>query len=108
MNITYLLIALVLCQYITLFIAIYITILLRHKTDKQQDPNSYNQTPRNFFKEQAKELKNIDNSISIDDTKVVLNIDTNNLEKKYQELTKTTTHKNDISNSVNKLKNMKG
>lgn len=106
MNTDYLLIALVLCQYTTLFIAVYATILLSSKFDKRQ--NNQDNEPRNFFKEQAKADKNIDKSISIDNTKVVLSIDTNNLEKKYQELGKTTTHKNDISNAVNKLKNMKG
>lgn len=46
--------------------------------------------------------------ISIDDTKVVLDINTNNLEKKFTEISKSTETENTIKSSIDKLKNMKG
>lgn len=46
--------------------------------------------------------------ISIDDTKFVTDINTNNLEKKYDKLGESTQTSDNISNSVNKLKSMKG
>jgi len=61
---------------------------------------------QSFFKQQQAEQK-IKNQITIDDKKVVLNIDTNKLEKKYDSLGETKTSSEDISGAVNKLKNMK-
>lgn len=46
--------------------------------------------------------------ISIDDTKFVVDINTNNLEKKYEKLGESTQSSENISDSVNKLKSMKG
>lgn len=46
--------------------------------------------------------------ISIDDTKVVLDINTTNLEKKFTDIADTQTSEIDISESINKLKSMKG
>lgn len=46
--------------------------------------------------------------IIIDDKKVVVNIDTTGLEKKYEELGDKTVSETNISNSINKLKNLKG
>lgn len=48
------------------------------------------------------------NRIEIDDTKVVTKINIDNLEKKYGELAETKNTSENISSSVNKLKNMKG
>jgi|LakMenE01Jun11ns_1017448.scaffolds.fasta_scaffold9522033_1 hypothetical protein len=47
------------------------------------------------------------NDISIDDKKVILNIDTKGLEKKYEELGDKKITEDNISSSVNKLKNLK-
>jgi hypothetical protein len=47
------------------------------------------------------------NDISIDDKKVVLDIKTEGLEKKYETLGETKTTKDTITSSVNKLKNLK-
>lgn len=47
------------------------------------------------------------NDISIDDKKIVLNIDTKGLEKKYEELGDKKISEDNITNSVNKLKNLK-
>jgi hypothetical protein len=56
----------------------------------------------NFFdKDQAQ-------SISIDSTKVVTKIETDGLEKKYSKLGDIKQSEDNISSSVNKLKNMKG
>ena len=74
--------------------------------------NNGNQMPNakinSFFDKQKKREKA--KSIQIDDTKVVLDKDikTNNLQKKFDKLGTNTKKKNDISSSVNKLKNMRG
>jgi hypothetical protein len=47
-------------------------------------------------------------NISIDSTKIVTKIDTNNLEKKYDHLGEKKSSQENIENSVSKLKNMKG
>lgn len=47
------------------------------------------------------------NNIEIDDKKIVLDINTSGLEKKYQSLGQVTQKDNDISESINKLKNIK-
>ena len=62
--------------------------------------------PLSFLKSQGKEKKN--NSIEIDDTKVVLSVSTDGYEKKYDNMTKETKVQNNIASSVNKLKSMKG
>lgn len=51
--------------------------------------------------------KNISN-ISIDDKKFVVDIKTNNLEKKYDSLGEIKQSQENITDSVNKLKNLKG
>lgn len=48
------------------------------------------------------------NKVSIDDTKVVIDIKTSNLEKKYDSLGDIKQTNENISSSINKLKNMKG
>jgi hypothetical protein len=50
---------------------------------------------------------NKNNTISIDTKKVVTDIKTDNLEKKYDSLGDIKTTKENISESVNKLKNLK-
>lgn len=62
-----------------------------------------------FIKNNQKEInKTIKSNIAIDDKKVVVNIDTKGLEKKYEELGDKKTTNENISNSINKLKNLKG
>lgn len=46
--------------------------------------------------------------LKIDETKCVLDIRTDNMIKKYDELGEKTISKENISNSINKLKNLKG
>lgn len=48
-----------------------------------------------------------DNSVQIDNKKVVLEIKTDNLEKKYNSLGDIKTSEENISESINKLKNIK-
>jgi len=62
--------------------------------------------PESFLRSQGKDKKS--NSIEIDDTKVVLSVNTDGYEKKFDNMTKETKVKNNISSSVNKLKSMKG
>lgn len=47
-------------------------------------------------------------NISIDETKIVTKIDTNDLEKKYDHLGEKKSSQENIESSVSKLKNMKG
>lgn len=48
------------------------------------------------------------NKINIDETKVVTKIVTDNLEKKYDDLTESKESDENISSAISKLKNMKG
>lgn len=63
--------------------------------------------PTSFLKNQGKPTQK-NNSIEIDDTKVVLKVDTDGLEKKFDKIADSKQVKSDISSSVNKLKSMKG
>ncbi len=63
--------------------------------------------PTSFLKSQGKPTQK-SNSIQIDDTKVVLKVDTDGLEKKFDKIAESKKVKSDISSSVNKLKSMKG
>jgi hypothetical protein len=60
-----------------------------------------------FFTKQ-KEIEQQKTSISIDDKKFVTEIKTDNLEKKYSSLGEIKSTSENISGSVNKLKNLKG
>jgi hypothetical protein len=62
---------------------------------------------RSFFNKQ-KELTQNRESISIDDKKFVTEIKTDTLEKKYDSLGDVKSTSENISDSVNKLKNLKG
>ena len=59
--------------------------------------------PKNFFDDSATKNK----KISIDSTKVVTDIKTDNLEKKYESLGEVKHSEDSISGSINKLKNLK-
>lgn len=63
-------------------------------------------TKKSFFKEQNLSSQEA-NSIAIDDKKFVVDIKTEGLEKKYDSLGDVKTSQEDISNSINKLKNLK-
>jgi hypothetical protein len=61
--------------------------------------------PKSFFE---KEIINDNQKITIDNSKVVTEIKTDNLEKKYDQLGTTVESNENISSAINKLKNMKG
>jgi len=63
--------------------------------------------PASFLKSQGKEEKQKD-KIEIDDAKVVLGLNTDSYIKKFDNMGTETKVKNDVTSSVNKLKNMKG
>jgi len=62
------------------------------------------QKPKSFFSEE----RSNNNNISINEKKFVVDIKTDGLEKKYDTLGDTKQTKENISESVNKLKSMKG
>jgi hypothetical protein len=62
-----------------------------------------NTKPTSFFQETKKD-KTV---VSIDDTKYVVDIKTSGMEKKYESLGEINQSEEDISGSINKLKNMK-
>jgi hypothetical protein len=66
------------------------------------DPN----IPKSFIK--SKSNNNLTSDIILDETKVVLKIDTSNLEKKTEVVGQTIITNNDTAGAINKLKNMKG
>ena len=71
--------------------------------------NSHTETkPSSFLKSQGRKNTGQNSNIEIDDTKVVLKVDTGGMEKKFDKMTESKSVKNDISSSVNKLKSMKG
>lgn len=65
-------------------------------------------SPKSFLKTSGQSNRNKSTNIEIDDTKVVLKVDTAGMEKKFDQMTESKSVKNDISSSVNKLKSMKG
>jgi hypothetical protein len=62
-----------------------------------------NTKPTSFFDDIKKDNK----VISIDDTKYVVDIQTSGMEKRYESLGDVKQSEENISNSINKLKNMK-
>lgn len=61
--------------------------------------------PKSFFQQQQEQSSQ---KVSIDSTKIVTNISTKGLERKYTDLGSKKESSEDISSSINKLKNMKG
>lgn len=65
-----------------------------------------NNSPQSFFSKH-KDTAVVSNNLSIDDKKFVVDIKTDGLEKKYNSLGEVKQTQENISNSVNKLKNLK-
>lgn len=63
-----------------------------------------NTKPTSFFDDIKKDKK----TVSIDDTKYVVDIKTSGMEKKYESLGDIKKSKENINKSIDKLKNMKG
>lgn len=59
------------------------------------------------IKNKKSKKKHISNKIDIDERKVVTKIITDNLEKKYEDLTESKESDENISSAINKLKNIK-
>jgi hypothetical protein len=69
--------------------------------------NVSQEKPESFFKANNTKAKK-KTVIDIDETKYVVDISTKGLEKKYDSLGEVKQSSDNIQNSVNKLKNMKG
>lgn len=61
--------------------------------------------PKSFFQQQKEQPTQ---TVAIDSSKIVTNISTGGLEKKYNDFGTQKESSEDISSSINKLKNMKG
>lgn len=66
-----------------------------------------NNSPQSFFKQQNRNTEQVSNNLSIDDKKFVVDIKTDGMERKYESLGDVKKTEENISNSVNKLKNLK-
>lgn len=87
------------CSYITVFI---LGLIIGYIIKQSQNSGVYNSRPKSFFEQQEK-----NETAKIDDTKYVVNIGTDKLEKKYDSLGDTVVSESNINNAVNKLKNLK-
>jgi hypothetical protein len=76
--------------------------LLGKNSKIDQNNGVYNQ-----YASKKSTTDNNSTKIHIDERKVVSEINTKGLEKKYSEIGEDTVSKEDISNSINKLKNIK-
>lgn len=96
-----------LCLIVLTFVILFsLGILIGIFIGKNGQQQNY-EKPESFLKKNNKQADN-KKQISIDDTKVVIGVSTEGLEKKFDQITESVKTKNDIQNSVNKLKNMKG
>lgn len=64
--------------------------------------------PKSFFDKEKEDSQEKSGAPSIDSSKFVVNIKTDGMEKKYNSLGETKVSNENISNSISKLKNMKG
>ena len=98
---------LIISLIVSIFFLVFILgIFIGYLLNKQNVRTIVEDKPKSFF--DNNKTNNPKKSIDIDDTKVVLSIDTNKLEKKFDNIADSTVVKSNIGNSVNKLKNMKG
>ena len=63
--------------------------------------------PQSFFKQQKNKNESVTSNLSIDDKKLVVDIKTDGMERKYESFGDIKKTEENISNSVNKLKNLK-
>ena len=61
-----------------------------------------------FTKEDRNNNTKKHNSIDIDDTKIVMGLQTSHMEAKHKELGQTVEYKDNTQSAISKLKNMKG
>lgn len=100
-NIVYLLLSLIVSYFIVFSIGLFLGYYYAN-TGVSKDSNV------GFLRANNQSNKDAAKSVSIDDRKVVLGLDTEGLQKKYSQLGDTKKQKEDISGSISKLKNMKG
>ena len=93
----------IVCSHVLIFAVGVLCGFLLGKNNSQVEYRA----PESFLKKSSGQDKK-NNKIEIDDKKIVLNINTEGLEKKFDKITEETKTKNNISGSVNKLKSMKG
>jgi hypothetical protein len=103
MNISILIHILIYLNIISFIIGFTLCYILKYpivntNTNSQNKASNYN-TKRPDIEEISK--------IKIEDTKFVIGIDTSNIEKKFSSLGDVTKTDENISNSINKLKNLK-
>jgi alpha-N-acetylglucosamine transferase len=82
---------------------VYIGIQIAKSLNIETDNKYYKKNTRT-----KKEPTEIISPIEIDEKKIVIDINTNDLTKKFNTLGEVTNSENNISSSINKLKNMKG
>jgi hypothetical protein len=88
--------------------SIYIGYLIGQRTQNYTTRND----PQNFFAKNSANKKEVERasetkSISIDESKVVVSLDTTDLEKKYQTLGDVKQSGENISSSIDRLKHLK-
>lgn len=88
-----------------IIILILNTFFIGYLLGKNRQPVGVTNTSSFFDKNKISQKES---SVKIDETKCVLDIKTDNLIKKYDELGEKTISNENISNSINKLKNLKG
>lgn len=96
-------------SFIVLFFIVFAVGYVLGKISSTNGVIQYGSTkPKSFFDKEKDD--SLDNSKTplIDSSKFVVNIKTDGMEKKYQSLGETKTSNENISNSISKLKNMKG
>jgi hypothetical protein len=80
------------------------TLIIGYLLGRYTSNNGVQNIQTSFLK---KNISNSHQSVSIDDKKFVVDINTDNLEKKYNSLGEIKNTTDDISNSIDKLKNLK-
>lgn len=89
--------------------SLYIGYLIGQRIKSRFETNSNSQSffTKNPTNKKQSELTNTSKAISIDESKVVVSIDTTNLEKKYEKLGDIKQSVENISSSIDRLKNLK-
>lgn len=89
--------------------SLYIGYLIgqRIKDRSVADNSSQNFFTKNSINKKESELANISKPINIDESKVVVSIDTSSLEKKYEKLGDIKQSTENISSSIDRLKHLK-
>lgn len=94
---------------ITIFITVVISIgLIGYLIGRIHSVSNIGTTQSFLKKNRSSIAQDMMLDVAIDEKKVVTNINTSDLEKKYSSLGDTTSSNENIAGSINKLKNLKG